>query len=157
MRLMMEPDITVRMYGHGWSGKARSLVFGKDFAEAASQASILLGFNAFNDINLYTSNRAFNSMACGAFLTTKWKGCETMFEGGVEVEYFSSYQEMASKIRELKADKDKRRRIYEAGRRRLEKDHTYKARALELVQIYNEITGRKNGKSNTIIQTEAVA
>lgn len=139
MRLRNETDISLRIYGGGWNVTARSAVYGESYAHEASQAKMLLGFNAFNDIRLYTSNRAFNSMACGTFLSTKWNGCETMFKDGVEIEYFSTYVEMVTKIRLLKDDALKRRRIYEAGRQRLEKDHTYKVRAQELEKLFYEI------------------
>jgi len=142
LRLALEPDISVRLYGHGWDGSAYPVTFGADYAAAASRAKMLIGFNAFDNIRLYTSNRCFNSMACGTFLSTKWKGCETMFEGGKELEWFTSYREMVSKVRKLKSNKRLRQRIYKAGRKRLEKDHTYTVRARELEQIYNQIRPR---------------
>ena len=152
LRLITESDITVRLYGHGWEGKARSVVFSEDYAREASTARMLLGFNAFNDINFYTSNRAFNSMACGTFLSTKWKGCESMFEDKKELFYFETYEEMVGLIRTLKDDPNMRREVHEAGRKLLALHHTYRVRAGELSHILNHINEENGyGQANSTV------
>jgi len=138
MRLKTEPGISVMLYGHGWDGTAKNVLFGADYAEAASRAKVLVGFNAFNDINYYTSNRAFNSMGCGTFVSSRWKGCEEMFTDGKEIAYFSSYSQMVERIRELINDNTLRRKMYLAGRKRLKQEHTYKVRAQQLMNLAKE-------------------
>lgn len=143
VRALLEDGYDVKVYGSGWNfyGSGTNHVYGHDFAREASRAKIILGFQNFATINRYTSNRTFNCMACGMYLTMPWRGCYGMFEDGKHLVYFSNYQELREKIDRYLDDPVKRWMIFEAGRKLIKKKHTYKQRAFELADIYRQLTG----------------
>jgi len=126
----------VLVHGPNWpKGLAQPVVYGEDFSKEASKCKILLGFNAFNDINLYTSNRTFNSMACGFYMSHTFKGCETLFRDKDHLRYFNSYEELKSLVDFYLARPEERKKIHLQGRKELEINHTYKARAESLKEL----------------------
>lgn len=128
----------IKVYGFNWGELSEHPVYGEDYSLAASEAKITIGVNAFNDINMYWSNRTWNSMACGFHLTHYSKGMENVFENGKHLVWFKTIGEAIELIDYYLAHIVKIRQIYNYGRELLV-NHSYKARAIELIKIYGEI------------------
>ena len=136
--------------GHNWEMGQRP-VFGEELVRAMSSCKIILGINAFNDINLYTSNRTWNSMACGTYFTYYFKGIDQMFSNGNELVWFNEYDGLEYWIRSYLDNPNNRRRVYENGRLLIGQKQTYKHRSHELEKIYKEL------KNDTIVQATNVS
>ncbi len=120
-------------------GTWKGTVYNTDFAIAASKAKILLGINSHDDIMLSTSNRLFNSMACGFTLYKKFKGIDRLFTNHKDLVWWETLDEMEAQLKYYFKHPKERQIIYHQGRYTISKHHTYKHRALELYQIYREL------------------
>lgn len=153
-KFMDSTRLTFKIYGHGWPYYGQGgMVYGQQFVQEASKAKIILGFQAFDNFNKYTSNRTFNCMACGFYLTQRWKGCDDMFDDRIHLKYFIGYEDMVDNIKYYLGHNDERKKIFKVGRKRIIRRHTYKVRANQLQDIVEELNG-VNGKANTIIQAQ---
>lgn len=130
-RLKNEIDIKFSVYGNNW-GFGKPIVYGDDFSRVASSSTMLLSISNYEDVHLYTSNRLWNSMACGMTLVHRFNGIDKLFKDGEEVVIFDSYEDLIDKIRYYKNKFDEVKRIFENGRRKIKFQHTYKKRAEEM-------------------------
>jgi hypothetical protein len=81
--------------------------------------------------------RLYEATGMGALLVTDWKeDLATMFDPGRDVVAYRSPQECADLVRHYLAHEDERRRIAAAGQARTLRDHTYRQRAAELVDLF---------------------
>lgn len=139
---MTASNFDTRIYGSGWpvGVGARQHVFGEDFARAVAGAKIVLGINAYSDIVEYTSNRTWNTLACGSavFMTCRFEGLANLFEDGKHLIVFDKIEEAIKKMKYLLSAKSapERTRIAKAGRRLIVEKHTYRHRAIELLKFY---------------------
>jgi len=147
-KLVLEDEYKIKVYGKGWdiiSGIERSsVVYGDNFARAASEAKIILGFSSFINVNLYTSNRMWNCMACGFYLTHKFKGISQIFKNKEQLVWFSSYGEMKEQIDYYLQNYDERLKIHKSGRESISKKHTYTQRAVEMFPKFMESIKEKH-------------
>lgn len=132
------------LHGSGWMTKIHRLhsqppVYREDFVKAASQAKIIIGINAFNNVHLYTSNRQFNSMACGMFITKYFSGLETMFQKEVHLDWFHENKEAIPLCEKYLNDDALRLKIFQQGRTEIIKNHTYHVRGKEFIQILESL------------------
>lgn len=138
-KLNSEKKYKIKVYGNGWNGLVNSSkpVYGKDFSVEASKTKIILGFSSFLNKHLYTSNRIWNSMACGFYLVNKFNGINDLFENKKHLVWFENYDEMKNLICYYLEHSQERRRIFEYGREQL-KHHTYMQRANDMYKIFME-------------------
>jgi spore maturation protein CgeB len=85
------------------------------------------------------NQRVFDVPACGGFLLGDWQeDMELFFEVGKEAVCFRSVEEAASLAAHYLGNEGERKRIAEAGRRRVLAEHTYEKRMASLVTVMGE-------------------
>jgi spore maturation protein CgeB len=78
--------------------------------------------------------RVFDVLACGGFLLAHHNDdVVRLFEPGVELDTWRTIDELQSKITRYLPEPELRRRIGEAGRARVLRDHTVRQRLAELL------------------------
>ena len=84
--------------------------------------------------------RTFEIPAAGAFQLTDYKArMDDLFEVGTELAVYRDTDDIATTIERHLNDEVSRRAIAEAGKRRVERDHTYEIRMRQLIE--NAIDG----------------
>lgn len=104
----------------------------EQYIEITQQSVITLGVNRypsfrrpFSRPDTYSRLRDLEAPMMGACYLTEWtKGLDLLYEIGEEIETYTTAEEMADKIRALKADPLKRRRLRCEGSRRALADHS---------------------------------
>ncbi len=127
------------LYGNNWPNHFQrgGQVYGKDFSVAVARSKMTLGINAYNNICGYTSNRTWNSLACGRpHLVYYYLGIEEMFDNYKHLIWFKNISEALKIIKELKKDEVLRNEIGRNGRDLIAEKHTYYHRALEIKDLY---------------------
>jgi spore maturation protein CgeB len=105
-------------------------VLADDYRKTICSSKIILGF--LRKINSDTqTSRTFEIPACGGFmLMERTENQQRLFEEGKEAEYFSSKDELLSKIKYYLAHPEERERIAKRGRARCESSaYSYSERA----------------------------
>jgi spore maturation protein CgeB len=141
----LSKEFSVKVYGREWPQDRDYKVMherhGWAFPTAASGAKILLGINAYHDINRYTSNRFWNCIAVGFHLTYYFTGLQTWFSSGYELAVFHSIPEALQEAEQWLKKNDLRESVRGNGRRKLIDDgHTYEHRTQELLKIVEEVS-----------------
>jgi spore maturation protein CgeB len=124
---LAKSGISVRVWGHGWSGLAgyhpnlliedRPLL-GEDYAKGLCATRINLSFLRKMNRDLQT-DRTMEIPACGAFmLAERTDEHLRLFEEGKEAAYFGSNEELLEKVRYYLNHEDERSAIASAGRER---------------------------------------
>jgi spore maturation protein CgeB len=142
---LAENGILVNVWGNGWSawlGKHKNLViknkmlFEQEYTKAICATKINLCFLRKINRDEVTS-RSVEIPACGAFmLGERTKRHLDFFKEGKEAEFFSSNEEMLSKVRFYMDNEELRKNIATAGRKRcLESGYSMR------VQIKNMLEG----------------
>lgn len=82
------------------------------------------------------SQRIFDVMASGGFLLTNYQEeLEDFFEIGKDLEVFHNEEELLYKVGYYIEHDRERERIIQSGRKKVEKNHTYKRRLSEIMRI----------------------
>ena len=150
-------DVTLHIYGNPRGGAppgfdriaraiTREYVAGRTKALAFGGARIVLNTMHYAEIRGVNA-RLFEGTACGGFvLSHTGLEIDTYFKPGTEIATFDSQAELADAIHHyLKAD-DERRSIAQAGQARAHRDHTYRRRLeqlLEIVGLHEQLCARK--------------
>lgn len=116
-------------------------MYREELREAIAQHCITLAPNA-PVTDFYWSNRIYNALGFGAFLLHPY--CESLshhYVHGSEVVYYTSPDDMFSKIEQYLPDVDGRHQIAEAGLQRTLKQHLYRHRCEELLRVVKERLG----------------
>ena len=109
-------------------------VVGRQFIEAYQDARVALVPAPPAGVPNYWSNRIYLAAGTGTPCVVGWApGLEDHYSDGSEVVYFRSSSDMLEAISGLLKRPELRARIGEAGRARTLRDHTYEARARELL------------------------
>lgn len=161
LEALLENGIDVKLFGPGydWDPVIRKLpklsskipirlLWGEEYVQALQGAKLALCFLSKLNNDTYT-RRCFEIPACGTFLLSEYSpDLAGMFREGEEAEYFRNSKELLEKVRHYLSDEPARRRIAEAGARRVTSDkHDVVSRmqyVADLVQSIRE-KGTMNG------------
>jgi len=117
-----------------------------DFTNLVNLSRFSLGINAFNNITNYTSNRTWNSMACGVpHICHRFKGCESFFRDKIDILYFNDISDIIDIMEKL--DKNEAIKIGLNGMDVIRHRHTYDNRTEELIEIYEDWRNNRNEKN----------
>lgn len=117
-----------------YGSNSPNYVTGRQFIEAYQDARVALVPAPPAGVPNYWSNRIYLAAGTGTPCVVGWApGLEAHYAGGSEVVYFRSSAEMLRAIAELLKSPASRARIGAAGRARTLREHTYEARARELL------------------------
>jgi len=119
--------------GRAYGGR---FVWGEEYAKLARLSKIFLAFDSMPHIRKSMSARMYTAVGCGAFYLCRYvDGMEEVLEPGKEIAVFRSEHEMMDMIgRYLKNDAE-RKRIAEAGKNRVLREHTYEVRARQMMEL----------------------
>ncbi len=114
------------------------VVWGNDMYDVLASSKITL--NHHGDVDPYANNcRLFEATGAGAMLLTDWKAnLQDMFDVGREVAAYRTVVDCAQTIRHYLTHEDDRRAMARAGQARTLRDHTYRIRMQELVEIVHK-------------------
>jgi len=123
--------------GRAYGGR---FVYGEEFAKVARLSKVFLALDALPHIRKSMSSRMFTAVGCGAFYLCKYvDGIEEVLEPDREIVTFNDAGEMIEKIKYYRNKDEERRKISEAGRRRVLSEHTYQARTREMLDIIERV------------------
>lgn len=122
-----------------WQGQ----IWGEEQVKALCAARIGLNFHvdhAPGELDRGLNVRAFELAACGVFqLLQRVPSVSQFFEEGREIVCFDTKEEMVEKIRYYLSHEDERRRIAEAARQRVLRDHTWRQRVTRIVDLMQSL------------------
>lgn len=131
IRVLQQAGIPVGVVGSGWPrgfpviGKCGV----KQQVHVWRAAKVCLNVNNFNDVAGYYSDRQLIAMASGNPTVCAYiPGLEAEFENRKHCVWFRNTTELLSEVRGLLADEGLRKRIGEAGRAEVIKNHTWESR-----------------------------
>ncbi|HEU4501396.1 MAG TPA: glycosyltransferase [Nitrospira sp.] len=111
------------------------LVWGNQMYDVLRRSQITL--NHHGDVAPYANNcRLFEATGMGAMLLTDWKAnLQDMFQIGKEVAAYRTTEECAEMIRYYLKHDEARMAVARAGQTRTLRDHTYRSRMQEFVEL----------------------
>ncbi len=125
--------------GRTYEGK---FIWGEEYAKVTKLSKIFLAFDSMPHIRKSMSARMYTAVGCGAFYMCQHvEGIEEVLLPDKEIVTFQSEEEMIEKIRFYLPKEDLRKKIAEAGQKRVLKEHTYEIRIREMLSI---IKGEKS-------------
>lgn len=99
-----------------------------------NECDIAISHNQY-DCELYTSDRLWRIMACGAFCLTKYfKGIETDFVQGVHLDWWHTIEELKEKVAYYLNNEDIRKKMAVAGMDHVRAIHTWGYRIKHAIQ-----------------------
>jgi spore maturation protein CgeB len=114
-------------------------VWNETYAKAIHLSKVFIARDAYPNIRLSMSARAFTALGLGAFyLTYPTRGIEELFEPDRELVLFSSPDEMVDKIRYYLGRDRERSAIAAAAREKVLACHTYSHRFDEMLRAVRE-------------------
>ncbi len=123
--------------GRAYGGR---LVWGEEHAKISKLSRIYLGFDSKPDLRKSMSERIYIAVGCGAFyMCLHVDGIEEILEPDREIVTFESEEEMIDKIKYYLKHDELRRKIAEAGQKRVFKEHTYDVRTAQMIKIIEDI------------------
>ncbi|MEF9437970.1 MAG: glycosyltransferase [Candidatus Mariimomonas ferrooxydans] len=123
--------------GRSYGGE---FVWGEEYAKVVKLSKIFLAFDAQPHIRKSMSARMYTAVGCGAFYMCQHvDGIEEVLEPGKEIITFQSEQEMIDMIRYYVKNDELRKKIAEAGSRRVLKEHTYEIRMRQMLRIIEDV------------------
>lgn len=119
--------------GRSYGGK---FVFLEEYAKVAKLSKIFLAFDSMPHIRKSMSARMYTAVGCGAFYMCQHvEGIEEVLVPDEEIVTFRSDDEMIDKIRFYLKSEAARKKISEAGMRRVLNEHTYEVRILQMMTL----------------------
>ena len=114
------------------------VVWGSEMYEVLLRSQITL--NHHGDVAPYANNcRLFEATGAGAMLLTDWKAnLQDLFDVGREVAAYRTAEECAEMVRHYLTHEEARQSMARAGQVRTLRDHTYRTRMQELIDIVHK-------------------
>jgi spore maturation protein CgeB len=123
--------------GRSYGGR---FVWGEEYAKVARFSKVFLAFDAKPEIRKSMSARMYTAVGCGAFYLCKYvEGIEEVLEPGREIVTFHDEDEMIEKIKYYCGRDDERKKIAEAGQKRVLNEHTYEIRTKQMLDIIQKV------------------
>ncbi len=127
---------TPLIYGRLGRTYGGRFVWGEEYAKVAKLSKIFLAFDSMPHIRKSMSARMYTAVGCGAFyLCRHVEGIEDVLVPDKEIVTFRDEDEMIDKIQYYLGKEDLRRKIANAGQKRVLEDHTYEVRIKEMLTI----------------------
>lgn len=144
------PGIRLNLYGGYWNRHAelrrywRGEAAGRDYRLALGGAAIAVNLVRRSNRDDHVM-RTFEAPACGAFMLAERTAAHAeLFDENSEAVFFGSPEELAAKVREYLPRIADRRRIAQAGRRRIVSGgHSYRDRLMEILEHARAIADRR--------------
>lgn len=141
------PDVNFVVAGNGFKidlGNAKLMgdLSYSEWREFCCRSKINLNITRWSHTNIYASStsRPFELAAYGACIVSQpYNGIEKWFEVGREILIANSEAEAMEIYRNLLSDERKREELGNKARERVLKEHTFKHRAVELINIINKL------------------
>jgi hypothetical protein len=128
--------LLVGKLGRAYGGK---FVWGEEYAKIALLSKVFLAFDSMPHIRKSMSARMYTAVGCGAFYMCQHvDGIEEVLEPGKEIVTFQSQEEMIDLVRYYVAHDELRKKIADAGRKRILNEHTYETRMRQLKDIVKD-------------------
>ncbi len=122
--------------GRSYGGR---FVWGEDYAKVSKLSKVFLAFDSQPHIRKSMSARMYTAVGCGAFYMCRHiDGIEEVLEPGKEIVTFDSDQKMMEMIKYYLNNEEARKKIAEAGKERILRDHTYEVRTRQMLEIIND-------------------
>jgi len=127
-------------YGPGWKKAidvpARmSEVYSDDYRRICSSAKIVIGIDTRDDLDLYFSNRTWLSLACGAFLLTRYvPGLEEYFNNHEHLVWYKTPEECLELIDYYLPREELRRQISRQASEYVREYHTFRHATAEMLE-----------------------
>lgn len=130
------------LYGMGWGMR---FLMQKEEIESYQSHTIAVCHNQFQE-SLYTSDRLWRAMSCGAFcLTKKFEGIHTIFTRGLHLDWWESFDELTEQLHYYLDNPEHTQRIALNGMRHVRLNHNWTRRIAQLMYVINsKITPVKN-------------
>lgn len=130
-------DLILSRVGRAYGGR---FLANDEFAKAVNCADVFLARDVNPEVDASVSNRLYWACGSGSFyLTHHSDGIEDIMIPGKELETFKTLDEMSEKIRYYVDHPEERRRIAEAGQRRVLDNYTMRHRLGEMLQRLQEV------------------
>ncbi|MGQ9756316.1 MAG: CgeB family protein, partial [Desulfotomaculales bacterium] len=102
------------------------------------------------------NQRVFDVLAAGGFVLTNYqRDLEKFFEVGREIVCYRTPNELLKLVRHFLSHPEERKEVANAGRARVLRDHTYKERAEELLEVMESILASRRMEVPIILSTYA--
>lgn len=122
--------------GRSYGGK---FVWGQEYAKVARCAKIFLAIDSMPHIRKSMSARMYTAVGCGAFyLCRHVDGIEDVLLPDKEIVTFRDEDEVVDKIRYYLGQDELRKKIANAGRERVLRDHTYEVRTRQMMEMIQQ-------------------
>jgi hypothetical protein len=139
--LLPDSPLHAAHQGHAWGLEMYNIFF---------NSRIVLNFNepvqARNASEDYANNmRLYEATGTGAMLVTDYKrNLDSLFADGTEVVSYRNADECVERVNHFLNDEDARKRIAAAGQARTLRDHTYRARMEQFVEIVSPLVSQRS-------------
>ena len=115
----------------------RTKAFGADMRRLYNRAKVVLNLHSTEYLD--TETRVFEVLGCGAFLLTETLASESPFRSGEHLVEADGVEELIEKARYYVARDDEREAIAQAGLDFVSREHTYEARARQIVEVIERL------------------
>ena len=119
----------------------RGRAWGRQMLKIFCESEIVLNHELPISHPFGANMRFYEATGCGALLLTDRRDVSGMFEPEREIAFYDDAAHCVARIDELLADAPRRQRIAEAGRDRTLREHTYAARAKEMIGYFEQALG----------------
>jgi spore maturation protein CgeB len=122
-----------RHRGHAW---------GREMFQIFAESEIVLNHEHAISYPYAANMRFYEATGCGALLLTNRRDLSGMFEPENEVAIYDDPEDCLRRIEELRGDPARCRALAEAGQNRTLREHTYVARAGEMIGFFEELSAQ---------------
>jgi hypothetical protein len=121
-------------------GRPGEWKYGRDLSTFVQSVKVMVGDNAWNDVDGYWSSRNYVITGAGGFLLTpRVPGIEEQFELGRHLAVYGPEDDLGAVIERWASADEERERVRRAGFYHVRKSHTWRARALSLLERMAEV------------------
>jgi len=145
LKVLKGKDVHIWGWGNWQDSSVKEMFEGKalsqkEMLKVYSQAKIVIDIRRSKSSTIPTNLRPFEAAQVGAFILLEYAyNLKDVFKLNKEVDYFKSPSDLRQKVNYYLAHPQKRKQIAQAMFNRIEKDHTYKQRILNLFSTVKKL------------------